>query len=213
MAERCGTGKVQTLSVKIPPIRQERAIFEIEGTSPLIVHPWTAKAKRELLDKHRKIARPPREAKDPDALYESMLFPVKGGYLQPAIWFKKAMVSACRLMQGVPMTEAKMLIHVFGLDGGNEIIVEGDPHRIEDMVRVGKGLNKTADVRIRAQFDSWRTKIMVLYHPIKLSAAQIASLLQESGTWNGVGERRPQTEGNTFGLYRIAKAEPVKATG
>ena len=41
----------KTELVEIRPIEMETAVVRIVGDSPLIVHAWSAKAKREILEK------------------------------------------------------------------------------------------------------------------------------------------------------------------
>lgn len=70
----------------------------------------------------------------------------------------------------------------------------------EDMVRVGMG---TADLRYRPEFSEWRTKILVRYNTNVLSEAQILNLLNVAGFAVGVGEWRPEKDGQ-YGMFHVA---------
>ena len=62
-------------SVCIPAIDIQRAVIKLVGDSPLIVHRWSEKAKKEILDKQQKKAKTKaHDVKDPvrdfiDSLY------------------------------------------------------------------------------------------------------------------------------------------------
>lgn len=42
-------------AISIPAINIQTAIIRVVGDSPLIMHKWSEKAKKEILDKHRSI--------------------------------------------------------------------------------------------------------------------------------------------------------------
>jgi hypothetical protein len=65
-------------ALRFRPIRRLDAIetvhFKLVGDSPLIVHAWSEKAKRQMLDKQMKKATKAKEAKDPQADYEACFY-------------------------------------------------------------------------------------------------------------------------------------------
>jgi hypothetical protein len=79
----------------------------------------------------------------------------------------------------------------------------------EDMVRVGMG---TADIRYRGEFKQWFTTIAVKYNANVMSAEQILNLMQTAGFAVGVGEWRPERDGQ-FGRFHVATAKEMKAIG
>src|SRR5438046_3403129 len=139
--------------IQIPVI--EVAVLEIPlvGDSPLIMHKWSEKAKKEILDKQMKVAKKGRDAKDPEKDFEECIYYLdekKTRYGFPSVAFKCAAVSACRFTDGTKMTVARGAFHV---EGELVEITGSEPKMREDMVRVGMG---TADIRYRAEFSPWR---------------------------------------------------------
>jgi len=54
-----------TSSVTLPPLNIQTVSVTLIGDTPLIVHRWSEKAKKQMLDKQTKKATAGREAKDP----------------------------------------------------------------------------------------------------------------------------------------------------
>jgi hypothetical protein len=82
-------------------------------------------------------------------------------------------------------------------------IYGGSPEMREDMVKIGAGLNKTANLAYRAQFTAWAMKITGRYNAAVLSAETLAFLVQESGMAFGLGEWRNERKG-MFGAFHLA---------
>ena len=184
------------LQISVPSIDIGKLQVEIEGLSPLICHRWSEKAKKQMLDKQMKKAKKAKEAKDPEAEYKASLYPhPKGGYGFPAIAFKKAMTSACRYVDGVPMTIARGAFFV----EGELIKIEGEPNMREDMVRISMG---TADIRYRGEFKEWKADLTLSYNASALSPEQIINLLNIAGFAIGIGEHRPEKDG-PYGRFQV----------
>lgn len=184
--------------VKIDLPRLELATMEITlvGDSPLITHQWSAKAKKQMLDKQMRRARQPKAAKSPEEDYEESLYRFPDGRFGfPAVAFKSAAVSACRYAD-TKMTEMRGAFHVIG-----ELVpIEGEPSMREDMVRVGMG---TADIRYRAQFENGRATLTLSFNTRAISAEQLVNLFNVAGFGVGVGEWRPERKGSN-GRFHVA---------
>ena len=136
----------QALQVLAPNFR--RLTLTIIGTPPgIVTHRFSEKAKKQMLEKQMATSRvkKKREPKDPQADFIASLYLLdKSGkrydtttlpkkltadmrYGFPANGFKKSMVSACRVTEGLSMAEAKQLFFVVGdvvriaIDGIGEI--------------------------------------------------------------------------------------------
>lgn len=182
--------------IELPPLKTQTVQFMLVGDSPLIVHRWSEKAKREILDKHMKRATSAKQAKDPEEDYRSSLYMIEGGgYGFPANGVKAAMVGACRFVE-MKMTEARGAFHV----EGEMLQIHGEPRPREDMVRVGMG---KPDIRYRGEFVDWRLPVLLKFMPDVLSAEQIANLLNVAGFAIGIGEWRPEKSGS-FGRFHVA---------
>lgn len=188
-------------SIVLPPINIQTVDFMLVGDSPLIVHAWSEKAKRQMLDKQMKKATKAKEAKDPQADYESCFYRTpSGAYGFPTIGVKASMVGACRFVD-MKMTEARGAFHI----DGEMLEVIGEPRMREDMVRVGMG---TADIRYRPEFVDWRIPVRVKFNAAVISPEQIANLINTAGFAIGIGEWRPERDGQ-FGRFHVGTSEEI----
>lgn len=187
--------------ITAPDIR--KVTFTIVGTSPLISHKWSEKAKRQILDKQMKKATQAKEAKNPEQDFEDSIYRFKdGGCGFPAIGIKAAMVRAGKSL-GFAMTDLRAAFHINGERGvgGEDLIrIHGEPTPREDMVRVGMG---TADIRYRAEFVDWSANITVKFNARNISEEQLAGLLMQAGFGTGLGEWRVEKDGS-FGTWELA---------
>jgi hypothetical protein len=190
-------------TIEIPRIDIGYLEILLIGDSPLIMHKWSEKAKKEMLDKQMKVAKKGREAKDPQKDYEDSIYHhPDGGYGFPSVAFKNAAVSACRFTDGTKMTVARGAFHV----EGEFVKIEGsEPNPREDMVRVGMG---TADIRYRAEFQNWNANVRLAYNKHALSKEQIVNLFNLAGFGVGVGEWRPEKDGQ-FGRFHVGTENEV----
>lgn len=182
-------------AIELPPIRIETISLMLVSDSPLIVHAWSEKAKRQMLDKQMKKAKQARDAKDPEADYEACFYRTEGGgYGFPAIGVKAAMISACRFAD-MKMTAARGAFHI----DAEMLPVIGEPRMREDMVRVGMG---TADIRYRPEFPEWRIPVTLKINSSVISPEQVANLLNIAGFGVGIGEWRPEKNGQ-YGRFHV----------
>lgn len=212
--------KKQDTAIELPKLNIKLMEVTVIGDSPLIVHAWSEKAKREMLDKQLKKAKGAKEAKDPVADFEASLYRlVDGGYGFPSVGFKSAAVTACTSVAGITKIAARQAFHILGedvdvqgvFDGTkarhNLVRIEGgEPAMREDMVRVGMG---TADIRYRGEFADWSAKLLVRYNGNVLSESQILNILNTGGFAVGVGEWRPEKDGMS-GMFHVATEEELR---
>lgn len=185
------TQVVQALEIEV-----QRIQLRLRGTSPLIVHRWSEKAKKEMLDKQMKRAGRGKEAKDPERDYREALYVREdGSYGFPAVAFKAAAVRAGTYCD-MKMTFLRGAFHV----EGELVQIEGDPKMREDMVRVGVG---TADIRYRPEFPTWTATLNVVYNARAITVEQIVNLFNIAGFAVGVGEWRPEKDGQ-YGRFEVA---------
>jgi hypothetical protein len=186
----------QMIGINIPQIAIQHLKVKVVGDSPLITHAWNPKAIQQIKDKQGRKATTGKEARDPQADYEAAFYRTDDG--KPAmrsIAFKDAMVSACRDAD-YKMTEARGRFHV----EGELVEIIGEPRFREDMVRVGMG---TADIRYRPEFVEWSTTLPITYNSTRVSPEQIINLLNVAGFGVGVGEWRPEKNGQ-YGRFHVA---------
>ena len=202
-------------TVTIPAINIQYATIRVVGDSPLIVHKWSEKAKKEILDKQMKKAKTKgHDAKDPVRDFIESLYWIDGepedktenGFARaiengarfgfPSVAFKASAVSA-GYRSGV--TRDKVSLNAsFHIDG--ELVeIKGVPEMREDMVRIGMG---TADIRYRGMFSEWSATFRVKYNASAISLEQLVNLINLGGFACGLGEWRPE-KGGQFGMFHV----------
>jgi len=196
--------------VAIDRIAAETLSVPIVGTAPLLVHKFSEKAKRQMLD-NMQGKKSPKQPKDPRAEYEAAFYRMKdGGYGFPAIAFKAATVSASRFYgKSVTMTSLRQFVFINGEpgeDGQQMVPIVGEAQMREDVVRVGMG---GTDLRYRPQFLEWSTTLLVTYVTSALTRDSLLSLIDAGGLGVGVGEWRPEKKGD-FGTYTIDPTRNVE---
>ena len=200
--------KAKTLVLEIPKIKLGKMRITLIGDSPLVVHAWSDKAKKMMLDKQMKKAVAKKEAKDPwqdycESLYWMSTKPAKpterdikkAKFGFPAIAFKRAAVDACSQVDNLTKVDARATMHV----EGDMIEIKGEPNMREDMVRIGMG---TADIRYRAEFREWKATLDITYNASVLTPEQIINLFNTGGFGVGIGEHRPQKNGS-WGRFHV----------
>lgn len=200
----------EVAQVVIDRIAAETLSVPIVGTAPLLVHKFSEKAKRQMLDAMQG-KKSPKQPKDPKAEYEAAFYRMKdGGYGFPAIAFKAATVSASRFYgKSVTMTSLRQFIFIqgeLGEDGQQMVSLVGEPSMREDVVRVGMG---GTDLRYRPQFLEWQTTLQITYVTSALTRDSLLSLIDAGGLGVGVGEWRPEKKGD-FGTYTIDPTRDVE---
>lgn len=207
--------KSNDVAVIIPPINIQQVQVSIRGDSPLIVHKWSEKAKKEILDKQMKKAKAKgHDAKDPVADFIDSLYWLEGeplekteaGFLEaiqngarfgfPSVAFKASAVAA-GYRAGVTKDKVSMY-GAFHIDG-EFVEIKGVPEMREDMVRVGMG---TADIRYRGEFKVWSATFTVRFNAGAISLEQLINLFNLGGFACGLGEWRPE-KGGTFGMFHV----------
>lgn len=205
----------KSAEVTIPAIKIQQFSLRIVGDSSLIVHKWSEKAKKEMLDKQMKVAKTVgHEVRNPVADFITSLYwlteqpkemteeafetaisnGAKFGF--PAVAFKAAAVAA-GYRSGV--TKDKVSTNAAFHIIGDMAEVKGTPVMREDMVKIGMG---TADLRYRGEFKQWSTVLNIRYNEAVLSAEQIINLFNLGGFACGVGEWRIE-KGGSYGAFHV----------
>jgi hypothetical protein len=196
--------------VEISRLDEETIKIPIVGTSPLIVHRFSEKAKRQMLDAMQG-KRTPKVPKDPEAEYEAAAYKFKdGGYGFPVIGFKAATVSAARFYgKEVSMTSLRQFVFFrgeLGLDGQLLARIAGEPRMREDVARVARG---GTDLRYRPEWPEWSTTLTVTFIRSAITRNSVISLIDAGGLGVGVGEWRPEKSGD-FGTFRVDSSKKVE---
>jgi hypothetical protein len=198
--------------VEIDRIAVERLLVPIVGTAPLLVHRFSEKAKRAMLDAMQG-RKSPKEPKNPQAEFEAAKYLMKDGERNgfPCIAFKSATIGGARFYAGVTMTALRQAMFFTGepgLNGQPLVHIVGEPEMREDVVKVGRG----TDLRYRPAFYEWSTELDVTYVKSMLTRNSLLSLIDAGGMGVGIGEWRPEKNGD-LGTYAIDSTREVKVLG
>jgi hypothetical protein len=198
-------------AIEISRIGTETLLVPVVGTSPLITHKFSEKAKRQMLDAMQG-RKNPKQPKDPEAEYQAAAYRLDdGGYGTPSIAFKSATVSAARFFdKSVTMVSLRQTLFFGGemskAEGQLMVRIEGEPVMREDVVRVGNG---GTDLRYRPMFSEWSATLEVTYVKSMLTRESVLSLIEAGGLGVGVGEWRPEKRGD-MGTFRIDDTREVE---
>lgn len=216
------------LAIDIPRVVRETIQLPVMGTSGMIPHRFSEKIKKEMLEKHT--GKSAAKAKAPKDIHANLagtlhyfnsadeeiflerlrskdkkpgddvsdcLTDIQIGF--PAIGFKKATVGACRNVDGIPMTLARGAFFVQAEENGLvEILYDSVAFR-EDMVRNSNG---QPDIRHRCELQNWRANLKIILNPGVMSTKQLAGLIDIGGFAVGVGDWRPEKNGDN-GTYTV----------
>jgi hypothetical protein len=215
--------------VNLGTILSQKPVFQafriwLVGDTPLITHAWSQKAKLEMLSKQVKATRGGKDARDPQADFVSSLYEMGDGvYGFPATGVKNCILSSAHKDKGVARSQVLAslwidadMVRVRPALAGAVCdmplikIIGGDPEMREDMVKIGSGLNKIANLSYRAQFTVWAMSITGRFNSSVITAEALAFLIQESGMAAGLGEWRNERKG-MFGAFHLATSEEEKA--
>lgn len=215
--------------VEIKQLDIQRLPIRIVGDSPLIVHAWSEKAKRMMLEaqqkttktKAREIRRPfmdfvdsmywltPKPEADTDdeleKKYREIMMQGSARFGFPVTAVKQAAnISAVRNGWVKYKTGLNAAYFLSGNYGDYFEIKYEELTRREDMVRVGMG---TADLRYRAQFSGWSADLMLTYNASSnITIEQILTCINAGGFSIGIGEWRPDKDGS-FGMFHVEAAQ------
>ena len=204
-AKTNGHAPEQSAEIQIDRIAAETIEVPIIGTTPLIMHRFSEKAKRQMLDAAQG-KKTPKQPKDPEAEYEAAFYRLEDGTPGfPVGAFKDATIGGARFYGRNQVTMTGLRQYLLGWpgemgdDGRPLARIEGEAEMREDVVRVGRG---GTDLRYRPQFREWATTLTVVYASSALTRNSVLSLIDAGGMGVGVGEWRPERSGE-FGTYRI----------
>ena len=216
--------------VEIRPIDMKTVEVTLVGDTPMIMHAWSEKAKRMMLEAQQGKAKGKKKPiKNPvddfiqsiywltekptypdgsseevceEAFNKTIANGAKFGF--PVTAFKQAAISAAYRMGWVKNQMGLRGAFFIESEYGDMVEIKSDtPIMREDMVKIAGG---TADIRYRGEFCNWSATFKVKYNANgEFSLENIINIINAGGTICGVGEWRPERDGQ-FGMYHV-KAE------
>lgn len=189
--------------IVIPAIQIGTIKLRLVGSTSLIVNNFSEKSRRQMLDDQMSTARRKKEPKDPVACYEGARYlDSKGQDCVKASAIKQSLVAAARFCEGLPMTILRQALFVkTGPTGTDHCLIEMEDPAVdrvmrEDIVRVGKFPNKTADVRFRPEYHRWSVPVTIEYNSNILKPEHVVHLAALAGFHVGLHEWRPDKNGD-----------------
>ena len=222
------TTKTTTEVIEIKPIEMKTVELTLIGDTPLIIHAWSEKAKKQMLDAQMGLAKGKKKAfKSPaddfiqsaywltekpkyddntseeekmNAFYEAIQNGAKFGF--PLTAFKQCGISAAYRSGWVKNQMGLRGAFFLESDYGDYAeIISDTPVMREDMVKIAGG---TADIRYRPEYNNWRTTVRLKYNANgDFSLENLINIINAGGTICGVGEWRPERDGR-FGMFHVA---------
>ena len=197
--------KKQQTTIHVPVLEMEKAEFLLVGSTGLFCHRMGQKAKNQLLLGGRKKTTAEKAAlkHHPEQEFrDSMhIFPKFDKHTEvcfPATAVKSAMATAALVVDGIKSTDVKRLVYI-----PNEWIpIYGVPNLRMDITR-SADIGKTPDVRTRAYFPQWATKVTIQYATPMLSLKGIAALLTNAGIMCGIGDFRQEKGKGHYGTWSV----------
>lgn len=223
--------KTTTEIISIRNVEMKEVKVTVQGDTPLIMHAWSEKAKRMMLEAQQKKAKgKTKEIRNPvaefiDSMYWLTEKPDTEGLSEEEceIAFTEAIQNGARF--GFPATAFKQAGNsaayrsgdvknqmglraaygIFGEENPEMVEIKSDPPIMrEDMVKIGMG---TADLRYRGEFHNWSATFIVRYDANgQYSLENIINVINKGGVYNGVGEWRPERDG-MFGTYHVVVSD------
>jgi len=195
-------------NIIISPPKIRELSLRVTGKSGLICHHFGEKSRKQIQDTQSKVAKGPKEARDPQAEYEGAFYKLEnGGYGFPCAGFKKSAIRAAKLLDGVNMTDARQMFFVEADDrdttGVDCVRIEHDeaPEMRTDTVRLAKGVS---DLRYRPEFRNWSCILKMSFDEDLISNSQLVNLFMRAGLQVGVGDWRPE-KGGEFGRFVVGE--------
>ena len=201
-------------NVTITPPNFQSVEILIEGTAPLVMQKFAAKA--EMMKKMQeggaaknKRNRTARDfAKDAE---NATHYSDEGWPGFPASAFRASAIRACSLVN-FKMTMAKMSIFVEGEsldreDGTPLVRIYGAKEAFQMYCRNATGV---IDIRSRPMFKKWAGKLKIRFDADQFSAVDVINLFARCGQQVGIGAGRPGSSdscGMGWGMYRVVGSD------
>ena len=195
-------------AIILQPITIDTVSLRIVGTSPIVQHKWSEKAKKMLRDKHAGVKTKTRDKRDPKAEFEACLYVGQetNQFGVPCNALKNCIINAAHKDIGVEKTLIRKSVFIGAQDIDKDEKVDmvlfdtaDKPEMREDIVRVGTG---TADLRYRPEFKKWSILFNVQMNTDAIQLDTFVNLVNLAGFGVGLHEMRPQKSGD-YGRFKI----------
>ncbi len=179
--------------------------------SPLVVHAFAEKAKKEIRDKQQKKAKKAKEERNPEAEFLAARYiDSEGRECVPVTAIKKALVSAATAFDSLTKVALRQALFVSPAAAPTQDLVPIETHAgtpavgemREDAVTIG--IN-TRGLAYRPAYREWQVRVRIEYNPRLVSEEQLLALVDQAGWGVGICEGRPERS-SALGWGRFERA-------
>lgn len=197
--------------IDVPSVAMATRTVCLLGTSPLLFHCLSEKARQELLlpaPAKNRAARAAALKHNPYEEYRNSVYTtsVAGAptrLILPGGAFRKAIASAALDVPGCSKTQIGRLVRVVEYD----VHIYGVP-RLSCMIVRMADIKRTPDVRTRAMLKFWACELSIRYADPPLKASSLVSLLSAAGELIGVGDGRNEKGSSlSCGCFQIVSGD------
>lgn len=166
--------------------------------SPLVVHSFSEKAKKEIRDKQQKKANKAKEARDPQAEFlVARYVDHQGRECVPITAIKKSIITAATAFDDLTKVALRQALFVDCVaEPGAALVPIETPAGVravgqmrEDAVTIGGG---TRGLAYRPEYPEWQLRVSIEYNPRLVSKEQLLALVDQAGWGVGICEGRPE---------------------
>jgi len=189
-------------TVEINALKTREVSIPIRGTSPLLVHAFSEKKRKQLEDKQNKKAKNAKH-EERDAMQEmedAKHISNEGWEGFPAHGFKKCMIRAGKYL-GLTMKDLNTALFVNPDCHVTDLVqIHGEAGLDERIEYVSNG---APDLRYRPMYKDWSATISITFNAGVVSLEQIYQMVHAAGWGVGIGEHRPERNGGNLGRFQI----------
>lgn len=179
--------------------------------SPLVIHAFSEKAKKEIRDKQQKKAKKAKEERRPEEEFQAAkYFDGQGRECLPLAALKKSIISAATAFDDLTKVALRQALFINSVYGPGPLAPIENPDQSpatgkirEDAVTIGIS---TRGLTYRPEYPEWQVRVIVEYNPRLVSEEQLLALADQAGWGIGICEGRPE-KSSALGWGRFSRVD------
>jgi len=186
--------------INIIPLNLDTITLSIKGVTPLLMDKMPEETLKAIQDKQTGIAKSGKKIRDIDKEIQLSVHTLPDGSVGfPAAGFKNALIE-CTSFVGDKMFSKKLVRGLKILNAENGLVPI--KFKNQDILKHNIGAN----TKHTPQFHEWQTELTIRFDANNISASDIATLVDYSGFYYGIGIWSPRCKsGGSFGMYEVKK--------
>ena len=187
--------------IELHDLKISQITVTINGLTPLIVHNFSAKSSRQILEKQQgKAKNAKHEIRKPEEECEAAKhISIDGWEGFPVGGLKKCLVRGGKAV-GLVMTDLRSAVFVEAdCKTKNLFRINGKSKMGEDPIRLPNG---AIDLRYRPYYNEWSANLKITFNEGLVSKDQLLQALYAGGFGVGLGDWRPE-KGGDFGRFSV----------